>query len=396
MGACYTKPKALDEASTEQSFKLPARAVPAAMPYRNVVLLPRDSQDDLNLMRGDSGSLGQSHDLNLTLGESGSLSRSHDSFSGFGRCHGSPESSFESKPVKRLLKPEEQLPSYMLLLLDDGGRWLADLPVVHGMLLGRGCHPLLTQSDCLSAKQIEVLLKRGGGGGGGAAISVARRGPNPSYVQQLTAAGSHAAPERLEKDATVKIVPGDVIWLGHEHAPLRLVCLLPSATDMRRATVHKRRKSNTRRWSEASDHLNELQVCRRLLPLSPCVPPCTPPPHAPPCTPCNSHAPSLCISAAYPFCRGRRRECAASPSASTKAMVRRPMVMRRTTRSMRTRSSRLRRRALAAGRHLNVGRGSQAWYDLTITRGNMFGFTLRRALSYAGIARAAAVFPILI
>ena len=44
------------------------------------------------------------------------------------------------------------------------------------------------------------------------AVAVARRGPNPSYVQRLTAAGSHTAPERLEKDAAVKISPGDVVW----------------------------------------------------------------------------------------------------------------------------------------------------------------------------------------
>ena len=148
MGACCTKSKLGNVASAEQAVKLsgpvpessPTRVVShgsmgsashsmssitaeesevLATPYRHMVLLPRDSRDDLS--RCDSGSLG----------------RSHSSFGGFGRCRGSGNSSsaeeggggeashahtFERPPAKRLLKAEEQLPSYMLLLLDDGGR----------------------------------------------------------------------------------------------------------------------------------------------------------------------------------------------------------------------------------------------------------------------------------
>ena len=149
MGACCTKSKLGNVASAEQAVKLsgpvpessPTRVVShgsmgsashsmssitaeesevLATPYRHMVLLPRDSRDDLS--RCDSGS----------------LDRSHSSFGGFGRCRGSPGNSssaeeggggeashahtFERPPAKRLLKAEEQLPSYMLLLLDDGGR----------------------------------------------------------------------------------------------------------------------------------------------------------------------------------------------------------------------------------------------------------------------------------
>lgn len=273
MGCCLSStasevPPPSPDSDEPQPLKVPELATTRsaesellAEPYRRMVLLPQDSGDDIDSM---------------------------DSFSGFSRCRAGSAHTFERPPKKRLLKPEEQEVRFVLLLLDEGGRWLADVPVAHGLVLGRGCHPLLQGVDRLSIKQVELQLASGdasdddsgaedveGRSSGGSrssrgpassaagraptppVVSVLRRGPNPSFLQRLRANGAgHALPERLEKDAPTTMAAGDVLWLCRAHAPLRLVCLRPAASDMRLAAAKAAAKAakdgRAARWSEAA------------------------------------------------------------------------------------------------------------------------------------------------
>ena len=140
---------------------------------------------------------------------------------------------------------EAKRPHFALSLLAESGKWLADLPVEEPLMpLGRSTAVPKTEGKgvakddkrALAEAQIATLLPDDEGsvskkqlelrvqtnGGGARAVAVTRFGPNPSYLQRLVD-GELGEPVFLPKGEPAPMAPGDIVWLGKDKCPLRLL-----------------------------------------------------------------------------------------------------------------------------------------------------------------------------
>ena len=132
-----------------------------------------------------------------------------------------------------LREDSDEAPStqFVFALLDEKGRWLADLPLdpdVGDIVMGKGfkyetegaTYELGGGVDhAISRKQMLVSAADG-------AVSATPLGPNPSFLQRAKG-DTHTAPAQLARGTQVLVLPGDVLWLCRGRYALRLIERLP-------------------------------------------------------------------------------------------------------------------------------------------------------------------------